>query len=338
MLSNAGVDAADLHMHLQFRVILREREKKMQHWREKNLWVVFTRLTGCTVIKLCEIFLFSLINWLTFFIISFLMRQTLQSSWTLQAGVIVVPFFKPEVRAVGFFLFVKAVVLLSFLPYEPLDQVFTTVCCGRVPYRYRTEYSVPPFSTQHTLSFSVSSIFWQHFSRLKSDSHLSDSTAKAPLHWRVPPPEVRWEEVPSKAGAYENVSKHFWKTELPSSEVIAAAVLSDEQWPRKREEGWESASRWQIPVCQRQWSGLFTEEASLRGSSRFCPVPYSLYSVYPAAHCLITFSKVGAIITNLLTTPSFTNHRLHRTCIPWFTTSSIVLTLLGDGWLTTDWI
>ena len=36
------------------------------------------------------------------------------------------------------------------------------------------------------------------------------------------------------AGADGNVSKHSWKTELPSSEVAAAAAPPDELWPRKQ--------------------------------------------------------------------------------------------------------
>ena len=55
------------------------------------------------------------------------------------------------------------------------------------------------------------------------------------------------------------------------------------------------------------------------------------------SHCLILFPKVGAIIINLLTTLSFTHHRLHLTFIHWFTTSNSVLTLLGDGWPAIDW-
>ena len=86
----------------------------------------------------------------------------------------------PEVRAVGCFLFVKTVVLLSLLPCVPLDQVFTTAACGgRLSYRYRTVYHVPPFSTQQTPSFSVSSSSCQHFSLLEGDSRLSDSGANA---------------------------------------------------------------------------------------------------------------------------------------------------------------
>ena len=87
----------------------------------------------------------------------------------------------PEVRAVGFFfLFVKTVVLLSLLPSVQLDQVFTTAACGgRVPYGYRTVYHVPPFSTQYTPSFSVSSSSCQHFSRLEVYDRVSDSTVKA---------------------------------------------------------------------------------------------------------------------------------------------------------------
>ena len=57
------------------------------------------------------------------------------------------------------------------------------------------------------------------------------------------------------------------------------------------------------------------------------------------SHCLILFPKVGAIITHLylLTTLSFTNHRLHLTFIHWFTRSSGALILLEDGWLAIDW-
>ena len=86
----------------------------------------------------------------------------------------------PEVRAVGFFLFVKAALLLSLLPCVPLDRVFTTaVCGGRVPYRYRTVYHGPPFSTQHTPSFCVSPSSCQHFSRLENESRPCNGTAEA---------------------------------------------------------------------------------------------------------------------------------------------------------------
>ena len=65
---------------------------------------------------------------------------------------------------------------------------------------------------------------------------------------------------------------------------------------------------------------------------------WALYSLHCIpSHCLIPFPKVGAMITNLLTILSFTNHRLHLTFIHWFTTSNNVLILLGDGWLANDW-
>ena len=47
---------------------------------------------------------------------------------------------------------------------------------------------------------------------------------------------VRWEELPSMAGANGNVSQHFWKTELPSREVTTATALTNELWPRKQGE------------------------------------------------------------------------------------------------------
>ena len=70
--------------------------------------------------------------------------------------------------------------LLSLLPCAPLDQAFTTaVCGGRVPYRYRTVYDIPPFSTQHTPSFCVSPSSCQHFSRLENESRPCNGTAEA---------------------------------------------------------------------------------------------------------------------------------------------------------------
>ena len=62
---------------------------------------------------------------------------------------------------------------------------------------------------------------------------------------------------------------------------------------------------------------------------------YSLLCIH--SHCLTSFLKESAIITNLLTTLPFTNHQLCLTFIHWFTTSSSMLILLGVGWLATDW-
>ena len=46
------------------------------------------------------------------------------------------------------------------------------------------------------------------------------------LHCQVPLPEAQWED---------QVSKHSWKAELPTSEAASAtAALSHELWPRKR--------------------------------------------------------------------------------------------------------
>ena len=88
----------------------------------------------------------------------------------------------PKICAVGFLSFVKAVLLLSLLPCMPLDQVFATaVCGGCLPYRYRTVYHVPPFSTQHSPSFCVSLSSCQHFSHLENDSCLCDRTAKVSM-------------------------------------------------------------------------------------------------------------------------------------------------------------
>ena len=65
----------------------------------------------------------------------------------------------------------------------------------------------------------------------------------------------------------------------------------------------------QSPVCQRQWLGLFTEEASLRGSV-LGPILLTLYT-----RPLSDVISLSAVITNLLTTLNFTNHQLHLTFI-----------------------
>ena len=138
------------------------------------------RLAGCIVIRLCVKFLFFvdyLIDILYHFNFNVTDTSVIMNSPSWYDFYAILP---PEVRAVGFFLFVKAVLLLSLLPCAPLDQVFTTAVCGScVPYRYRTVFNVPPFSTQHPPSFSVSPSSCQHFSRLENESRLCDGIAKA---------------------------------------------------------------------------------------------------------------------------------------------------------------
>ena len=87
--------------------------------------------------------------------------------------------------------------------------------------------------------------------------------------------------------------------------------------------------------CFSPRSGLVIKEASLRGSSRFCLGPNTLYFVYTATvwHHFSKKVQSSQICWQHSTSQIISSIWL----IHWFTTPSSMLILLGVGWLAIDW-